>query len=271
MIRRDLSGGAGASAIPEVSQLASVASVGFNPLFPIAVLFFIVVLPVFAVLLFFFPPVFPAIASALSVIPEPLEFPAVQDTEVLNTVATAANSGEAVVESGRVGLDEAVVESGRVGSVEAVVESGQVGLDEEVVESGQVGSVEAVVESGQVGSVEAVVESGQVGSVEAVVESGQVGSVEAAKDSDRVESKKAAKDSDRVASNEPADEPRRDRLESEGQRHKPRKVVESAGHWQRTGHVSADGTGQFHSSWRPIGRNFVSSLFSRRAVGWPAY
>ena len=57
MIRRDQSGTSGLSAIPEVSQLASVASGGFNPLFPIAVLFFVVVIPVFAVLLFFLPPV----------------------------------------------------------------------------------------------------------------------------------------------------------------------------------------------------------------------
>ena len=61
-----------ALAIPEVSQLASVA---FNPLWPLAVLFFVVVIPVFAVLLFFFPPVFPAIASAVSAIPEPLDPP----------------------------------------------------------------------------------------------------------------------------------------------------------------------------------------------------
>ena len=176
-----------ALAIPEVSQLASVA---FNPLWPLAVLFFVVVIPVFAVLLFFFPPVFPAIASAVSAIPEPLDPPVVQDTDVLNAVANEANSGEAVDEFGRVGLDE------------AADESGQVGLDEVVDESARVESNQAVDESGQVESNQAVDESGQVESKDEADESGQVESNEAADESGQVESNDPAEDRDRVAVNQ---------------------------------------------------------------------
>ena len=196
VLRGEQRGTSVALAIPEVSQLASVA---FNPLWPVAVLFFVVVIPVFAVLLFFFPPVFPAIASAVSAIPEPLDPPVVQDTDVLNAVANEANSGEALDESGRIGLDEAVDESGQVGLDEAVDESGQVGLDEAVDESGQVALDEAVDESGQVALDEAVDESGQVESNQAGDESGKVESKEAADESGQVESNDPADDRDRVA------------------------------------------------------------------------
>src|SRR6476620_12196507 len=73
VMRLQQSGNSVVSAIPDISQLAS----SFNPLWPLAVLFYVVVIPVFAVLLFFFPPVFPATASAVSAIPEPLDLPAV--------------------------------------------------------------------------------------------------------------------------------------------------------------------------------------------------
>ena len=144
------------SAIPDISQLAS----SFNPLWPLAVLFFVVVIPVFAVLLFFFPPVFPAIATAVSAIPEPLDLPAVPDKDVLKVAAAPPNSGEVAGEFGRVGAGEVADEPGEVGSGQVVDESGEVGSDEAVDESGQVGSGQVADEPGEVGSNQAAGESG---------------------------------------------------------------------------------------------------------------